>query len=283
MSAAFDPFVVSEGQGPTLVLVHGGWTDHRTWDFVVPHLSDSYRVVRYDRRGHSRSRWAEPVLRRQDEEDLAALIQRLGAPVHLVGNSYGASIALGLTGRWPELVISVAVHEPPLLGVTRPGTPLDAERQVVVHTLDEVASEIRAGRPETGACRFVEEVALGPGSWAMLPADVKATMVANAHTLVGTLEDPDWGMLTTVAPASIPLLLSDGTASPPWLRQVTDELAASVIPHAQRHTIAGAGHVPHSTNPVEYATTIHHFVSSATPTDHGDPVMNTTTHARPGL
>ena len=94
------------------MLVHGGWTDHRTWAFVVPHLSDSYRVVRYDRRGHSRSPWALPVPRRQDEDDLAALIEELGAPVPLVGNSYGASISLGLTGRRAELVASVAVHEP---------------------------------------------------------------------------------------------------------------------------------------------------------------------------
>jgi pimeloyl-ACP methyl ester carboxylesterase len=264
MSRPFRPFVVSEGEGPTVVLVHGGWTDHRTWTFLVPHLSDSYRIVRYDRRGHSRSPWTAPVLRRQDEDDLATLIDELGAPVHLVGNSYGASISLGLTGRRPELVASVAVHEPPLLGVARPGTPLHVERGLVLDQLDQVAAEIRRGRPQVGARRFVEEVALGPGSWAMLPPEMQATMVANAHTLVGTLEDPCWGELTADAPPSVPLLLSDGTDSPAWLRMVADELATSVVPHAQRLTLAGAGHVPHSTNPAAYATAVRQFVSSAT-------------------
>ena len=263
MSRVFEPFVVAEGEGPIVVLVHGGWTDHRTWDFFAPHLSDCYRVVRYDRRGHSRSPWAEPVPRRQDEDDLAALIEELGAPVHLVGNSYGGSISLGLIGRRPELVASVALHEPPLLGVARPGTPLSAERHVVLGALDEVAAEVRRGRPEVGACRFVEEVALGPGSWAMLPPHVKATMVANAHTLVGTLADPHWGALTDLASPSVPLLLSDGTDSPVWLRMVADELANSVVPHAERLTLAAAGHVPHLTNPAEYATAVRHFVSSA--------------------
>lgn len=162
MSRVFDPFVVSEGEGPTVVLVHGGWTDHRTWAFFVAHLSDLYRVVRYDRRGHSRTPWAEPVLRRQDEDDLAVLIEELGAPVHLVGNSYGASISLGLTGRRPELVASVAAHEPPLLGVARPGTPLDVERHFILDQLDQVAVEIRRGRPEVGACRFVEKSSSTP-------------------------------------------------------------------------------------------------------------------------
>ena len=127
-----------------------------------------------------------------------------------------------------------------------------------------MAAEIRHGRAEVGAYRFVEEVALGPGSWAMLPPEVKATMVANAHTLVGMLEDPGWGELTAVAPPSVPLLLSDGTASPTWLRMVADELATSMLPHAERLTLAGAGHVPHSTNPAEYTTAVRQFVSSAT-------------------
>jgi pimeloyl-ACP methyl ester carboxylesterase len=263
MSPVFEPFVMSEGEGPVVVLVHGGWTDHRTWDLFVPHLSDSYQVVRYDRRGHSRSPWAEPVARRQDEDDLAALIEKLGAPVHLVGNSYGASICLGLTGRRAELVASIALHEPPLLGVARPGTPLSIERHVILGALDEVAGEIRRGRPEVGAFRFVEEVALGPGSWAMLPPAVKVTMVANAHTLVGTLEDDDWAALSFVAPPSVPLLLSDGTDSPVWLRMVAEELAGSVVPHAERLTLA-AGHVPHLTNSAAYATAVRHFVSAAT-------------------
>ena len=163
-----------------------------------------------------------------------------------------------------DLVATVAVHEPPSLGVARPGTPLHVERDVILDALDQVAAGIRWGRPEVGACRFVEEVALGPGSWAMLPPHVQATMVANAHTHVGTLDDPHWGTLAAVAPPSVPLLLSDGIDSPTWLRMVVDELAISAVPHAERLTLAAAGHVPHTTNPAEYATAVRHFVSSAT-------------------
>jgi homocysteine S-methyltransferase len=261
-SRAFEPFVVSEGDGPTIVLVHGGWTDHSTWALVVPHLSPAHRVVRYDRRGHSRSPWAEPVRRRQDEDDLAELIEGLGVPVHLIGNSYGASICLGLAGRRPELVASLAVHEPPLLGVARAGSPLQVQRHAVLDQLDQVAAEIRLGRAEEGAYRFVEEVALGPGAWAILPPAIRATMVANAHTLVGVLDDPDWGELTALVPPSVPLLLSDGSASPTWLRMVVDELATSAFPHAERLTFEGAGHVPHSTHPADYATALLRFVAA---------------------
>ena len=36
----------------TIVLVHGSWTDHATWQFVRPLLAEDHVVVAYDR-GHS--------------------------------------------------------------------------------------------------------------------------------------------------------------------------------------------------------------------------------------
>ena len=68
------------GEGEPVVLVHGGWTEHGTWAALVPPLARSFSVVSYDRRGHSRSgRGPEPAPRRQDEDDLAALIEALAA------------------------------------------------------------------------------------------------------------------------------------------------------------------------------------------------------------
>lgn len=38
-----------------MVLIHGSWGDHANWQAVVPGLSESFRVLTYDRRGHSKS------------------------------------------------------------------------------------------------------------------------------------------------------------------------------------------------------------------------------------
>src|SRR3712207_4797535 len=86
------------GRGDPLVLVHGAWTDHTSWQFVVPALSRSHRVLVYDRRGHSRSeRPPGEAPRSRHEDDLAGLLEALDlAPAVLVGNSFGGSIALGL-------------------------------------------------------------------------------------------------------------------------------------------------------------------------------------------
>jgi hypothetical protein len=66
------------GEGEPLVIVHGGWTDHTAFDAVVEPLARSFTVIRYDRRGHSRSEYRGPAPRRRDEEDLTELIDVLG-------------------------------------------------------------------------------------------------------------------------------------------------------------------------------------------------------------
>src|SRR5712692_6143960 len=112
-------FYEDTGQGDALVLVHGSWGDHNTWDLVVPELSKRFRVITYDRRGHSRSS-APPGQGRivEDAADLAAIIKHLNAaPAHVAGNSLGASITLRLAAAEPELFRSISAHEPPLFGL----------------------------------------------------------------------------------------------------------------------------------------------------------------------
>src|SRR3954470_22236400 len=84
------------GSGEPLVLVHGSWGDHHNWDPVVSPLAESFRVLAYDRRGHSASE--RPTGQGsvfEDADDLAGLIDALDlAPAHVAANSFGAVIAL---------------------------------------------------------------------------------------------------------------------------------------------------------------------------------------------
>ncbi|MET9382144.1 alpha/beta hydrolase [Streptomyces sp. NPDC002928] len=110
--------------------------------------------------------------RRQDEDDLAALIEGLGnAPAHVAGVSFGASIILGLAARRPELFRSIAVHEAPLVGVVADDPEAMAQLQPTMASIDAVLDHLGEGENEQGARLFVEEVALGPacGTSCLLP------------------------------------------------------------------------------------------------------------------
>src|SRR5713226_988282 len=105
--------------GSPVVMVHGSWGDHHNWDLVAPGLAETHTVLTYDRRGHSQSeRLTSQGSVHEDVADLAALIETTGiAPAHVIGNSGGAIISLRLAVERPELIRSLVVHEPPLVGV----------------------------------------------------------------------------------------------------------------------------------------------------------------------
>src|SRR5205085_8987618 len=96
-----------------LVLVHGSWVSRHTWDLVVPGLAKPFRVLAYDRRGHSESeRSPGQGSVREDVADLAALIEHLGlAPAWVAGNSFGATITLRLAAARPALFRGILAHE----------------------------------------------------------------------------------------------------------------------------------------------------------------------------
>jgi pimeloyl-ACP methyl ester carboxylesterase len=60
--------VEESGSGDPLMLVHGSWNDRQAWALVEDGLARRFRVVSYDRRGHTGSEdSAEPGSRRDDE------------------------------------------------------------------------------------------------------------------------------------------------------------------------------------------------------------------------
>lgn len=246
-------FVQVTGRGQPLVLVHGSWGDHSNWDAVVPALSAQHQVITYDRRGHSASAaGAGSSTTDDDVADLAALIEYLDAgPAHVVGNSFGASIALRLAATTPRVVRSVTVHEPPLFGVlpatngqpdAQPGAPASARAAVL--------DLIRLRRHREAAREFVEQIALGPGTWDLLPARTQAIFERNAPTWAEEQADASWDVIdiAAVEAGDVPVRLTYGTDSPPPLRLIARTLADK-LPRADVAELPGAGHIPHVTHP----------------------------------
>jgi pimeloyl-ACP methyl ester carboxylesterase len=243
------------GSGDPLALVHGSWADATGWGLVVPGLAESFQVLVYDRRGHSRSeRPGTPGSVHEDGDDLAALLEELElAPAHVATNSYGGNIALRLAGRRPDVFRSLSCHEPPLWGVLAN----DPEGQELLAqgaaSLAAVGRRIAEGDHEGAARQFVEEVAFGPGAWENLPPEVKETMVGNAPTFLDELQDPDQLGVEedALAQLEIPVRFTGGSESPPVFARAIDRLV-ELVPGCTRETIEGAAHVPHMTTPERY-------------------------------
>jgi pimeloyl-ACP methyl ester carboxylesterase len=254
------------GSGEPLVLVHGSWADHHHWDPVIPQLSESFQVVAYDRRGHSRS--ARPPGQgsvHEDADDLAALIEATtGGPPHVVANSFGAIVAMHAAIRRPDVFATLVAHEPPLLQ-TLAGTRFEPALSQASQRVSQVIERLQTGDDEGGAKLFIDTVARAPGAWENdLTDDARTLFTNNAPTFLDERRDPDAQQvdLDQLAQFDRPALLTKGTASPAFLAAVVDELAAA-LPNFATETVEGADHAPHQTTPQQYVDVLTRFIHAA--------------------
>ncbi|MEU2623849.1 alpha/beta hydrolase [Streptomyces sp. NPDC007157] len=167
-----------QGRTPvaTVVLVHGLLTDSLASYYftVAPAFAVSgLDVVMYDLRGHGRSgRPSGGYTLDHNIDDLEALLDQLSitGPVHLVGNSYGGTIAFGYAARHPERAASLTLIE------SEPATAAWADKlggilhRVVTelaHNESDAIAWITANRSHNtarlarGAARLARETSLG--------------------------------------------------------------------------------------------------------------------------
>src|SRR5215471_1101136 len=115
------------GRGPALVLAHGNACGVRSWDPQLRVLTDHYRVIAYDARGHGLSeapREASAYSQQHMVDDLCGLLDHLGLGTAALGGlSMGGNIVLNLALAHPERVSAL------ILADTGAGSD-DAERMV---------------------------------------------------------------------------------------------------------------------------------------------------------
>lgn len=97
-----------EGSGPPIVFLHGFFGDHRVWRHQRG-LADDYTLIAWDAPGCGGSSVPPDSFRMSDYAAALAMFIReldLGS-VHMVGNSFGGSLALQVGSEHPEMVTSV--------------------------------------------------------------------------------------------------------------------------------------------------------------------------------
>ena len=99
------------GQGQPVLLVHGLGSSIQDWEYQIPHLLQTHRVLAIDLRGHGRSgKPRERYSIRQLADDVVALIEHLGLQqVHLVGISMGGMVGFQLGVDHPHLLRSLTI------------------------------------------------------------------------------------------------------------------------------------------------------------------------------
>jgi pimeloyl-ACP methyl ester carboxylesterase len=218
------------GEGPRVVLVHGGGTGGTiAWQRQLP-LAERYRLVIPWRPGYGPS----PAAPREDFEREAGLVAELiGDGAHLVGQSYGGVVALLAAAQRSEAVRSLALVEPGAIAVAR-GYPLVDAFEAA---LQKVAREHRDGDPET----FLRATfaVLDPG--VALPDPLPPPLRVAAERL-RTLRPPSEAVIPVeeLRAAPFPKLVVNGSATGAAFVTIAEVLAERI--GAERFVVAGAGH-----------------------------------------
>jgi pimeloyl-ACP methyl ester carboxylesterase len=109
------------GSGPPAVLWHSLFVDDRSWDRMLPALSQERRLVIITGPGHGTS--GDPGRRYTNDEcasAAAAVLDHLAIddPVDWVGNAWGGHVGVVFAATWPERCRTLAMLGTPIAALT---------------------------------------------------------------------------------------------------------------------------------------------------------------------
>jgi 3-oxoadipate enol-lactonase len=135
-------FAVEDGEGPAIVMLHGGMASHLASLPLIAPLASRYRVIAPDVRGNGKSWSGERLSFDQLADDVAALLDHAGVDRAVVGGvSGGSGVALRFALRHPGRTAGLVLVQPVYAGEERGYT--DAQRGTFA-AMDAVASRALA-------------------------------------------------------------------------------------------------------------------------------------------
>lgn len=244
------------GEGPALILVHGGFGDRRMWDHQFQSLADDFRVVRYDHRGFGGS--PAPDKAYSPVDDLVRLMDHLQIRrAHLVGNSLGGALVLDFALLHPERVNRAVVVASGANGY--PYEDKDVESVAAIFKAAREEGLERAAwlwlqHPMVTVASTDPEVA--PKLRAMVEENRAVFLMR--HWPTERVEPSTWQRLSRIRP---PVLFVVGDRDTPLVRQVVEETRRKV-PASELVVLHGTDHLPHMEKPDEFNALVRRFLGA---------------------
>ncbi len=231
------------GEGPTVVLVPGSCSTGAAWRPMMSHWNGAFRCVTTSLLGYGRTaerRTADNADISLEAEMIETVIRRAGAPVHLVGHSFGGLSGVAVALRHPQLLRSLTILEAPAPEILRHAGE-DAHYDAFRTMTGAYLGAVQAGQRDAIA-RMIDFYG-GAGTFESWPQRVRDYAIDSTPVNVR-----DWasayGFALTPARLSkiaISTLVVRGDKSHPAVKRA-NELLGHSIPGATIATVPGAAH-----------------------------------------
>jgi pimeloyl-ACP methyl ester carboxylesterase len=237
------------GDGPTVLLLHAGVADRRSWGLMATEVSEHATVVSYDRRGFGDS--APGTASFTHLQDLRSVLDYLQiARAWLVGSSAGGKLALDAALSMPERVAGLVLLSPAVSGAPPPATELvdpellqideqivQAEERADLDDVNRLEIHLWLDGPREREGRVV-------GAPRELALDMNRIALANGISESSNQMIDAWSRLTEVG---VPTTVACGAFDANHILSRSEELCRR-IPSANYLVLDGMAHLPYLEN-----------------------------------
>lgn len=224
-----------EGQGTSLVLIHGFGGSRHDWELLISALPRHLPVITYDQRGFGDS-VGEAGKPFSHADDLLALLDNLGiARADICGMSLGGATALNFTLDHPDRVQRLALISPLMIGWS--WTPEWIERW------KQIGRAARGGDMETARELWWQHPLFASTRASPAAPRLRASIAAfHGRQWVQDDQRPELPEVDRLTRLAVPTLLLTGALDIEDFRLIAD-LIAGAGRNVARIDHAGAGHM----------------------------------------
>ena len=163
MRTGFHILTWGSEEHPPLVCLHAARGHARRFERLARMLRDRMRVVAYDLRGHGRSPWSGDQSLAAHANDLGEVLETCGIEqTALLGDSFGARVAIEFAAAHGDRVTALVLLDPPLYPTYPTPEELEAQRRSgAFASVDDAIEGVRsdAGLVHTPRALLEEEMA----------------------------------------------------------------------------------------------------------------------------
>jgi 3-oxoadipate enol-lactonase len=224
------------------------------WDEQAAALKDSFRVLRYDQRGHGGTdvpagRYAFDTLL----ADALGLLDALGIKkAHFAGLSMGGATAIGLAERHPDRFDRIIVCDSPCQST--PQSAQQWEERIVIANDKGIEALVE---PTVSRWFPPDTLAKNPPHLDKIRAMFRATPVNGFIGCAAALADHDYASAIASVKHPVLFLVGEKDAPAPAMRKLNEKL-----PGSRYVELAGAGHISNMDRPAEFNRAVREFLSA---------------------